>query len=349
MVLALVLLSALASAQAPAPGTTYQLRVNGGPNDTIRKSHGSAEYEFEVSMQCRAVTGEYTACTGTQGDATADVRISESKKSAYPTGWRVNVDPESFTMRAGDAPKVVTVTVSLLTDDPEKDSITVEIEATGTVRSSLPLVPIETAVPARDSVKTEKILDGAEQLVSYLKRFMWPLIGIGAILLIAAFVLRERKKGSVELQTDTEVQELLPGRGASFALTVRNESRDEDRIHLGAGPLPPGWVSIIPLTEIDLHPGERSQIWLTVRAPSRVRPGESVPLDVTARSTRFRGREARLALSVIVAEPAPTQPSSFPPAAPPAPPEPLEPLVLDTMETRAKPAVAVRRRKKKSS
>lgn len=325
--LASIIVPLLAAAQAPGP--ILQVKVAADPAaDTVRKSHGSVTFQFTVSFTCNGGT-----CTGNQfGEQNVQVSVTETKTSSYPAGWEVKVDsPSTFMMKAKET-HVIPVIVHLLDDNPDKSHFPIGLDVkaqpqpTGnTLLDPLVQQQLQQSSAAGATVNVDKILTTGEQITSWARSYRWPLLGAAAVLLVAGVVLVERKRTVVHglaLSSETPVQSVAAGRGASFPVFVANDSKGDDRVALTVAGLPHEWSHILPLSELDLRPGERTQMWLTVRAPGSAWAGQSYEFRLHARSLRTN-REAELPLQVSVVEAAdrPTE-AAVPP--PPPPPPPIE-------------------------
>lgn len=329
-----VLIPPLLEAQANPPAL-FAIQITGEPGSyTIRKDLGSTEFLFTVSFRCYTAQGAYGSCEGTPfADNDIDVAIEETSAGRYPGGWSVDVGETAFTLKAKEQ-KTIPVTVRLLNNNPEEPGFSIELTAT-----SRPVAPngaldpllneqLEQQTTAASSVKVDARLTFGEEVTAFTRSYMWWLLGASVVLLVGAVVLVQRKRGSIELASASPVQDVAPGRGASFPVEVINDSKERDRIHLGVSDLPSEWTAVVPLSEIDLAPNERTQLWITVRAPARATAGQVVNFEVHASSVTHVNREARLPLQATVSGAPPSPPVDVPT------PPPLEdvPPVLDLEE-----------------
>jgi len=317
---AFTFLEPLTWAQGAPP--LVQVSVQGEPSHfTIRKSHGSATLYFNVSFACQSGQG-YGACSGQAGET--DVLVTLQHARDFPPGWEVKYTPDESSKRVKAKEAIpVTVTVRLLDDEPQEDRFPVDLSATAqpVTNSQLdPLLGSQLGQSSSDSdtIEMDKILNTGEQLTSWARAYMWPLLGAAVILLVAGVVLVERKKGALNLASDAPSQSVVAGRGTSFPVRVANDSKHDDRVSLSVGNLPPEWTAIMPLSELDLRPGERTQMWITLRAPSEAIPGQSVSFALRARSSRGqRATDLPLHVTVVAGGSQPSVEVTTPPPPPP--------------------------------
>lgn len=353
----------LAAAQVPTD-PLIQVQIEGEPSDQIvKKLNGVLTYTFTVSFDCSTGTGR-GPCTGQLGDTQVQVEITETRKASYPMGWEIKAAPLSFRIPA-DATEVVTVTVTLEEEEPEDSEFTVELRA-----NARPIVESPAggglgdllndqgsqSSTASDSVQGTEELTTAEQLVGFGRRFMWPLMGAAAVLMLAGVILVERRRGSIEVSCDQPQQEILPGRGVSFPVRIRNSTKESHRFGLRVSELPAGWTAILPLDEIDLPANDETQFYVSIKAPPTATPGEAVQGELRVRALRGATLEESTTFRVTVAQdPYSSATFSAPPtpSAPPGPapsielpaPEPLSPDDVSFLEEDA-PAKAAAKRKK---
>lgn len=302
-----------------------QIQVSGAPSDfTIRKSHGTTDYVFTISFTCLSGQ-EYGPCTSHQL-AETDVQVTPVlTPEEPPTGWEVKADTAAFRMKAKES-RTILVTVRLLDDEPEKPGFGIGLSARGQPITNPTIDPLlggtlAQATSDSDQVSVEKVLNWGESLSSLARRFMWPLLFAAAILLVTGVVLVERKRGSLDVSCDNPRQSISPGRGASFPVTLRNEAKTDDRVHLALTELPPGWTAIVPLNEIELRGGERTQMWVTVRAPPDATPDATVGFKLRARSLRGqRSSEVDLGVTVV----GDSRPQDVEDVVAPPPPPPID-------------------------
>jgi hypothetical protein len=312
VILALVALAPTAEAQTrPA----IQVNVAAAPSsDIVRQSGGELTFTFTVSFRCLGTGAEYGACTGQLGDQTMHVTFEEDR-APYPKGWRVQMDTRAVILKARETHQVV-AKVKLLQDEPERDRFAIGLVARAQPMSGSPLDPILGGQLGQSSthgtsVQADKILNFGEQLTSYARQFMWPLLGAAVLLLVAGAVLVERRRGALGLESSAPSQAVVAGRGASFPIEVHNGTKADDRVQLSLVGLPPDWHAVVPLNEIDLRADERTRMWVTVRAPPDAVSGQVVNFALRARPMRSGHRDAELPLQATLTghfAPVPTPP-----------------------------------------
>lgn len=336
---AVVILQPLTAAQA---NPIIRVNVDGQPSEfVIRKSHGSTSFNFTVTFSCQTSPGTYGACPDNVGNTEVLVTFEETERDSYPDGWEVTMDLSEARPRARES-VVRTVQVRLLEDEPERDHFDIGLRVTAQPVTNPTLDPLlgnqlGQSSQATDTVEASKVLNFGEQLSAWARNYMWPLLGAAVILLVAGVVLVERKRGALSLASDAPTQSIQAGRGTSFPIRIVNESRNDDRVSLSVANLPPDWTAIVPLTDLDLRGGERTQMWITLRSPPEALPGQSLTFAMRARSARGQ-RASDLPLNVtVVGGPARNEVD-----VPPPPPPPVMEFGGETVE--AEPARPRRRR-----
>lgn len=183
-------------------------------------------------------------------------------------------------------------------------------------------------------------------------------VAVAAVLGLLGVVLltRRRATAGIVVSCPEPAKEVLPNRGTSFPIRVRNEGRVRDVVTLTTSPVPRGWDTFLPLVDIPLEPREEQTVWLSVKSPQDAEPGDHVVVKVIARSTAGGVATAEIDTLTTVREP--EQPSTPPQEAEtrPSAPPPVEevPLEEDAGEERsvygpedeAPKPVAVKRRKR---
>ena len=88
------------------------------------------------------------------------------------------------------------------------------------------------------------------------------------------------------LTIDTGSQETIPGKAASYSLTLRNDGNEPDSFALDASALPAGWSgSVSPDSVADLDPGYTADISFSVTPPADAEEDDWATADVSAWST----------------------------------------------------------------
>ncbi|HEX9816371.1 MAG TPA: hypothetical protein VGB18_05280, partial [Candidatus Thermoplasmatota archaeon] len=143
-------------------------------------------------------------------------------------------------------------------------------------------------------------LEPAEALTSFVFQNVWLLAAAAAaILIIVGVMLRGRRKSGVAIATDSPMQEVVPGRGASFPVVITNLGTAKETVVLGTSDVPPGWSAILPVERLELRGNESTTIWLTLKSPANARPGESIQVAFIATGTDGTATEVRLEAAVV--------------------------------------------------
>lgn len=285
----------------PAPAQTqdqyFQVDVNVATDSvTVKEVPGQATFTVTVSFRCFTQPGQPSAaCTGTLGDTMVDVTLTADTP---PSGWSASFSPNAFRVSAASGGQSIG-TVRLLRDDPGQDKFALAVRAHAQPRPEAPLPPLAAASDDADAVNVNQDLTAAQFIVKILGDYGWWFLAGAGLAIFGIVMAAKKKKGRLVLTSDAAQQSVLPGRGASFPVRIENDSREADRVRLVVGQLPQGWASIIPLDEIDLKPGELTQLWVTVRSPTRALPGDVVNFDLRANSVTTQN-EARVPLRIEV-------------------------------------------------
>lgn len=255
------------------------------------------------------------------------VTINRTQPRPEPNGWAISaLSPgDSFRMRPGET-RTVNLTVSLTLDRPDAETVRLVFEIhsrpefQGSTTNPL-LQPLITAGEQEDDVRSEttvrRALEAAEAVTSFVFQYRWILLlaAAGAIAGIALLV-RKRGKSGIHVVTDQGVQEVVPGRGASFPLTITNLGSQRESVAVAASDVPAGWSAILPVDRLELRGSETTTIWLTLKAPLSAKPGESVQVGFIGTTSDGSTYEALLEANVvgqygdIPAEEAPAAPSA---------------------------------------
>lgn len=243
-----------------------------------------------------------------------------------PADWRTEGTPTTRFDLAPGASGAFTYT--LCPRDTAEDGTVARITVTATVTSD-PRDP-----PASDSQDFSATLEQDGILGLDLPDAAL-YVALAAILGLFGVILLTRRRGTagIVVSCPEPAKEVLPNRGTSFPIRVRNEGRSRDIVTLTTSPVPRGWDTFLPLVDIPLEPREEQTVWLSVKSPSDARPGDHVVVKVIARSTSGGVATAEIDTLTTVREP---DQQATSPSAPPAPlpPEEETPLEEETEEER---------------
>lgn len=241
------------------------------------------------------------------------------RNPAYANGWSVSdPDPAAAQTRPG-RPVYFNVTVTLVSEAPSAEAITAKIRIQSTPQALPPGTPAgaQTEDTEEVSFDVSRNLEPAEQLTSFVDRNKWFLLAAAGGTFLLGVVLVRKKRGGFTVHTDTPVQEVLPGRGASFPVEITNDSGAKRTLALGTSDVPPGWSAILPLERLELGGNESSTVWLTLKAPTTARPGEHVQASLV--TTDADGNTAEVLVEALVVEKYGVTPGASAPGPPLAP------------------------------
>lgn len=339
----LFLLGASTPAAAQGGGPYYQVSAE-PEQDSVQISQRFGEAEFQVEVQA---DGQQQS----PFDSEVTIDFTAEFVGTAPAGWSAPViEPESWEAQPGE-PMTVTITVRLTSDDPAEDRFRFNIEFTSRPDIPAQLEPLFTGANEQSDSETvsltaAKQLTTSESLTSFADQYKWFLLVGAAGVFLLAVVLVRRKKG-VDITCAEPTQEVLPGRGASFPVRLRNDASDEDTFFLSTSELPSGWNVLLPVESVDLRGGEQDTVWLTIKAPPVARPGERVQFELFASSRSTPGQEGSVGLEAVVVDQYQAQPTDEPfqtmpeaPAERTGPPPDLEihePAAYEAPKRRTKP------------
>ncbi len=236
------------------------------------------------------------------------ITITRDRPQPAPNGWAVSdISEPSFTLAEGQRTATRTFKVELTSEDP--DARPVQLQYTITARPVFPTSPLDPLTgavsgdqqsTARADATVKRQLEPAEALTSFVFQNAWLLAAAAAaILVIVGVLLRGRRKSGVSIATDSPIQEVVPGRGASFPVVITNLGGSKETVVLGTSDVPPGWSAILPVERLELRGNESTTIWLTLKSPSNARPGESIQVAFIATGTDGGATEVRLEAAVV--------------------------------------------------
>jgi hypothetical protein len=237
------------------------------------------------------------------------MHVAVTKTSVtVPNGWSIGeIDPPARDVKAGEVASF-TVTVSTTLRNPDVDTYKPEFRITSTpVFGGAPNPVTDTLVSTMSQTDTTTIsyevsvkLATSEKIVSFVKRYPWFFLLAAGGLFVLGVVLVRKRKGGVGVSTDSPVQQVLPGRGASYPIQVRNEGGQDTTVSLTTSAVPGGWSAILPLDKAELGPNESTTLWLTLKSPPTAHPGEHVQISFVA--TSADGASSETLLEAVVVE-----------------------------------------------
>lgn len=278
----------------------FQISATTDGSKVIAEDLGTAVIRITVIMR---TTQQFP------GQDQFDIRLTATtlRNPQYPNGWSVSdPDPPTAQTRAGRAVNF-TVTVTLTSTEPSAESIAARVRIQSTPQGpgggSLPPgtpAGAQTEDTEDVSVEVARDLEPAEQVTTFVERNKWYLLAAAGGIFVLGVVLVRRKKGGFSVRSDSPVQEVLPGRGASFPIEISNESGTKRSLSLSASAVPPGWSAILPLERLELGGNESSTVWLTLKAPPTARPGEHIQASLV--TTDADGNTVDVLVEAVVVE-----------------------------------------------
>lgn len=292
-------LAPVSTAQGGEP--FFTIRASATPAQEISERFGETIVFLNVSVvaqNANPLTDQFTI----------EVTINRTAPNPVPNGWAIGtVEPASFQLAPGET-RQVQVPVSLQIEDPDAEKISLSFVVRS--RPSFEGVPTpltQAFIAAASQEDTTQVnsqvtrsLEPAEALTSFVFQYKWILIAaVVAIIIVMGLLLRGRTKAGIVVSTDQGVQEVVPGRGASFPLTVTNLGAQREAIVLGTSEVPNGWNAILPVDRLELRANETTTIWLTLKSPVNAKPGERIQVGFIATTSDGSGYETLLEASVV--------------------------------------------------
>jgi hypothetical protein len=267
---------------------------------TIVERFGSATMHLNVSVRSNQPANPLT------DQATIVISVNRTQPVPVPNGWAISsITPATCSIQP-DEKCEFTIDVKLTTDDPDAAKVAMQFMIHARPTFEGPLDPIlgpalqnqESTTTAATEVRRE--LEPAEALTSFVFLNAWILAVVAvAILVVVGVLLRGRRRGGIAIATDTAVQEVVPGRGASFPIVLTNLGGTKEPVVLGTSDVPPGWSAILPLERLELQANESTTIWLTLKSPANAKPGENVQVAFIATTGDGTANETRLEANVV--------------------------------------------------
>lgn len=292
LLLALVILSTPATAQNDPFGVAITAEPTTASTDSEDVCN---DFVFTVRNSSTSPTGGSHSVTITTTPA--------------PAGWRYGREPESPLTIAQGGSQQVTLSVCPVTDQVREGAAAVTVTATLENGLDGSLDPTGTTVPPnpQQSVTVQSSFEEVGVLgIEVPNGALYLLAAVLAALVAVILLSRRRIRHGVTLICPEAEKRVHPGRGTSFPIRIRNEGGERDVVHLRVDPLPPGWESFIPVTDLSLDPGEEQTVWLSVRSPRDAQGGGSAPVRITASSRSAPNEQAILeARAVVTDAPAP--------------------------------------------
>ncbi len=238
-----------------------------------------------------------------QVNATVFVNLASDYAAA---GWDVAPAEQWVVVDAG---QTGSVTVTVTTPDRSGDSAMLNARANGrcSVQGRTLPVPVgpDVVPEVTDSVQLATTAPGGlpfpglDALANVPAVYLFGGLIVVVVALGAVIAARRRGDGFDAGSPEPE-KAMLPGRGASFPIDVKNRGRQPDTARFEVGDVPHGWTAFLAVSEVTLAPGEGRTLWLMVRAPPEAAEGSATVVPLTVRSKSNPKREARVAVRAEV-------------------------------------------------
>lgn len=294
-ILCLVAVATVTVAQGPLPTEQEVFDVN------LRATQTEAVAE-EGNCASHQVIVANTGTAPIPQQHTISIRSSQP-----PAGWSYSPAPPSQVQVA--AGQEQTIDFGLCPPDDANDGTIATVTLTATVDDD-PRSPkasdqltLSTRV-TRESVFGLDVPDG----------YLYLTAAAAAAILVIILLTRRRSAPSISVNCPEPQKQVKAGRGTSFPVRISNDGRDKDVVSLSTSPVPRGWDTFLPLSDVPLEPREEQTVWLSVKSPDNAEPGDQIVVQVTARSAN--AGEARAVIDTVTTV---SEGDGAPPKAPPTP------------------------------
>ena len=283
------------------------------------------------------IKARVTPCQDIPNDPTTIDYVVAPPSWSGAQGWTVSVTPLGLGGQSLATEVTFTATVGLVAPGTVVNSIDVTLLITSRPSPAASSSPLPLNTPGHDDPSTDTVdfevrreLTTSEAITDFADKNRWWLAAAALAIIAAGVVLARTRRKGVRVTCDNDLQEVLPGRGANFAVTILNETHENDTFSLTAAEVNPGWAVILPTDSIEIGRGREDTVWLTVKAPMDAKEGQRASVEMFVASRRKPGTEGRVLVEAVVVERGPSFAGSepVPPMAPPSvspPPEMHEP------------------------
>ena len=230
---------------------------------------------------------------------TGDIEDTYNLKVDCP--WESEISKEQMTLKSGESEDVnVYITIPLNASNGTKQDViltasSINSDKESSAKSVLTVIYLEKPAPEENKMRT----------IGYILF----VVGVGALLAIAAFLGKVGKK-AVVLSTEERMIEVVPGGKAVFSIKISNPleklkgGKNRVRYRIGfEGKLPEKWDAKIDREEIILDGGEEAEIKLEVSVPKDALIDEWASLDVVVSPNV--GKSERMNFLITLREPKP--------------------------------------------
>lgn len=135
---------------------------------------------------------------------------------------------------------------------------------------------------------------------------LWPWLLFGALVLgtiVAIPLLYRGRRVAIEAFTEEPERTVIPGRGTSFPLVLRNRTNRAVHVTLEVTEVKEGWSALVTLPDLELGPKESRTLYMMVRAPAEARPGDLCVAKLNARPEGGSARAVSTVTKVVEAGP----------------------------------------------
>ncbi len=283
---ALLLFAAPAHAQSPGSCAEVAVTVDGGD--------GTLSVEEPVTFPV-TVSNEGPA-TGTPLDQPADVELTVA---GVPEGWTASFEDATLEVLPGQSAQTM-LTVGLSSSAAKAAELTIRATltygvpdvlggATGCTATSTAQLAL-----AKEESLTRQVLETVGA---------WIYVVMGALVLAVLMATKlslDARRTAVALTADLNLVRLPAGARGTIPVQVENISRRHDRVQFHLSVVPDGWLALLPLTEVELAPGEVHQLFLQVNTPADAQPGDLKAITMLATSRVAPRRPASAVLEIQV-------------------------------------------------
>ncbi len=235
--------------------------------------------------------------TGTPLDQQAEVELTIA---GVPDGWTASFDDATLQVAPGKSAQTMLV-VALSTAAATKAA---DLTIQATLSYGLPGV-IAGASGCTSTSTAQLVLAQEESLTRQVLETVggWIYVIVGALVLAVLMATKlavDAGRTAVTLTADLALVRLPAGARGTIPVQVENVSRRHDRVNFHLSVVPEGWKAILPLTEVELAPGEVHQLFLQVNTPGNAEPGDLKAITMLATSRVAPRRPASAVVEIQV-------------------------------------------------
>ncbi len=267
----LLLLVAPAHAQGPPACADVDVTVDAG----------DGQLSVEQPSRFAVTVANGGQATGTPIDQPANVELTVA---GLPDGWTASFEDATLQVLPGTSEETMLI-VALST---AAAATAAELTVRATLSYGLPeLIGGPTGCTATSTTSLIVTQDETftRQVLETVGAWIYVLAGALVVAVLMATKLTvDARRTAVSLTADLSLVRLPAGARGTIPVQVENVSRRHDRVGFHLSVVPEGWKAILPLTEVELAPGEVHQLFLQVNTPSDAQPGDLKAITMIATS-----------------------------------------------------------------